>query len=297
MPNLLAHYGVQGPLSRAGLPAVDLKWILAGCLLPDLPWILQRAAKALLPGLVDPYQLRLYVAVQASLLFCLLLALAVAQFAERPGPVLAVLALNALLHLVLDGLQTKWATDVHLAAPLRWEGWSPDLFWPESVATLAMTAAGVAFFGWAVSRRAGGEGIRPCAPPIRRGAVAAAALLAYGALPLAFTGGAGAAGTHYVDVLRGRTERTGRYLELDRTRYVDRAGGDVLRTFAGEEIRVRGADLDRSATVSVRGRFVAPDELRVTALHVHRSGLRDLASYVGLALLVGVWWRDPGRGP
>ncbi len=71
MPNTLAHLGVQTLWSKAILPRADFKWISLGCILPDLPWIVQRIVTLGLPG-VNPVELRLYWIVQASLGFSLL---------------------------------------------------------------------------------------------------------------------------------------------------------------------------------------------------------------------------------
>ena len=66
MPNTLAHLGVQGFITHAAIKDAEPKWIAFGCLIPDLPWILQRAIAVLLPQ-VDGYELRLYAIAQASL--------------------------------------------------------------------------------------------------------------------------------------------------------------------------------------------------------------------------------------
>ena len=75
MPNTLAHLGVQSLATRALIRDSDLKWIYLGCIVPDLPWTLNRLVKTTVPS-VDLYDLRLYVIVQASLFFCLLLSFA-----------------------------------------------------------------------------------------------------------------------------------------------------------------------------------------------------------------------------
>jgi len=41
--------------------------------------------------------------------------------------------------------------------------------------------------------------------------------------------------------------------------------------------------------VSLRGVFVDADTVRVLAIHHHRAGLRDAASYLGLLGLTGLW--------
>jgi hypothetical protein len=46
VPNALAHLGVQGVATRALLRDADLKWVYIGCIIPDIPWILQRFVRA-----------------------------------------------------------------------------------------------------------------------------------------------------------------------------------------------------------------------------------------------------------
>lgn len=73
MPNTLAHFGVQGLLGHWFLPWCDPKWLLVGCVIPDVPWILQRVVH-LLSVPIDLYDLRLYAICQASLFGCVVLA-------------------------------------------------------------------------------------------------------------------------------------------------------------------------------------------------------------------------------
>ncbi len=65
MPNTLAHLGVQGLTTRSLLKDADYKWIYLGCIIPDLPWILQRIVMYVYPG-IDPYDLRLFVIIQST---------------------------------------------------------------------------------------------------------------------------------------------------------------------------------------------------------------------------------------
>ena len=71
MPNTLAHIGLQGLATRKLLRDADLKWIYLSCIIPDVPWIIQRLVRYVIPN-IDLYDLRLYAIVQASFLFCLL---------------------------------------------------------------------------------------------------------------------------------------------------------------------------------------------------------------------------------
>ena len=101
MPNTLAHLGVQGIATRSWLTKAELKWIFIGCIIPDLPWILQRLIWICFPN-IERYGLRLFAAIQSSLFFCLILSFALAAFAKRFWKVFIILFINSLLHLLLD---------------------------------------------------------------------------------------------------------------------------------------------------------------------------------------------------
>ncbi|HSO09252.1 MAG TPA: hypothetical protein VLR45_04640, partial [Desulfoprunum sp.] len=118
MPNTLCHIALQAPVHRAALSDKVLPWVVAGCIIPDIPWILLRTALAL--GMAAPYTIRLYTTIQASLLFCTLFSAFLAQFSRRPAATFAILSGNCLFHLLLDATQVKWANGVHLLAPFDW---------------------------------------------------------------------------------------------------------------------------------------------------------------------------------
>ena len=120
MPNTIAHIAVQTLISRGLLRGADFKWILAGCVLPDIPWIAQRAVAGLAPEF-PAIPLRLYTAVQSSLIVTLILGVALAFLSRRPVQTFAILALGVVLHLLLDATQTKWANGVLLFAPFSWD--------------------------------------------------------------------------------------------------------------------------------------------------------------------------------
>lgn len=306
MPNLLLHYGVQGPLSRGLTARADLKWVLLGCLIPDAPWIFQRAVGTL-PLAVDPIGLRLYAYVQATLFFALLLAACLALLARRPGLVFGILALNAALHLVLDGLQEKWGVGVFPLAPLSWRPWSADTFAMEGVVTFGVTGLGLVFvvWVWLRERRAPslprpadwehlGRSVRP---------VAAAALLgAYLALPFTFTGDVYRTDVNSIRTLAERDARLGRAVSFDREEYRVRPEGHFIVAFTGEPLEVVGSRLESVAvgqevTVSAHGTFVDPTTVEIHDLQVHSSWFRDTASYVGLLILAAFWLSTARAGP
>ena len=265
----------------------DFKWIYLGCIIPDIPWIIQRLIRFALPN-IDIYDLRLYAIVQASLFFCLLLSLTFATVSKYFWRTSIILSINVLFHLLLDASQIKWANGVHFFAPISWQQANFDLFWPESIPTFFLTGFGLICFVvfWRKS-------ISPKDLLIPRSALRICLLVflvaAYFVLPFFLLDRPESADTHFVKTLRGAKSRQGSYIEFDRIPYIPRNEGGKLVTFAGEEIGLEGMKLKHSATVSVRGRFIDNITVSITESHIHSGWLRDVASYTGLALIAIVW--------
>ncbi|MGR3465005.1 hypothetical protein [Limimaricola sp.] len=289
MPNTLAHLGAQAILTRAAIPGMDLKWVWAGCVLPDLPWILQRLVEGRVAGL-SAFDLRLYAVVQSSLFVTLVGAAALSLLSRRPGQTFATLALGAVLHLLLDATETKWANGVLLFAPASWDLLNFGLYWPDGWIGHLLTALGAVHVAHAVweARR-----YRPApiqAPRPGRGLAAAGLCAVYMLLPLAFLDRAAAEDLHEVATLRGDVARSGRPIEIDRGQVL--ATGDdgaIIRPGTGPSLMVIGEGLDGARTVSVQGRFVDHDTIRATVLHVHAAGQRDRLTLIGLVVVLG-WW-------
>lgn len=283
MPDTFAHLGVQALASRGLFRDADIKWIAVGCVIPDIPWIVQRAFLALrLP--VDPYDLRYYAIVQASLFFCLLLAGALALLGKDSRRLFLLLALNSFLHLFLDALQIKWANGVHFFAPFCWQVTSFGLFWPDQAVSLLLTLGGVAaliYFGLRDRLRP-----LPFAAPGRRHAAALLLLAAYFTLPPLFTAGPAQEDNHYADTLSAVAKRPGRYIELDRA--IFRSRDSSIYLLNGERVRLTGPIPGKDTLVSVQGRFTDTGTIHVSAFHVH-SPLRDLSTKAALAAIVLLW--------
>lgn len=288
MPNTLAHLGIQALVTRAVIQQAEIKWIWAACVIPDLPWILQRVVRASIPG-ISPYDLRLYAIAQASLLMCLVFSAALALCSVRPGRVFVILGLGCVLHLLLDAAQTKWANGIHLFAPLSWELLNFGLFWPEDWLTTALTGIGLGYALYAWLRLPGeDEDLRR--PRGLRLAAAAALCLAYAVLPLALMKGAQTADNHYVATLENVEARPGQPIGFDRNRITLGADGAWIVAWTSERFAAIGTLPDHSIQASVIGRFEDSGTVRITAYHRHPDGLRDLAAYLGLALVLA-WWR------
>ena len=286
MPNSLAHAGAQGLATRTALPDVDLKWVYLGCVIPDVPWILQRAARVVTPG-IDPFALRSYVIIQASLLGCLVMSAAVALLARNGWSMFAVLGGNAVLHLALDAMQTKWGNGVHFFVPFSWEITNWGLFWPESIPTYVLTGFGLLYIGWHWHDSTD-EPPGLTRPSIPRLLGIVVLLGGYFLGPLLVLQQPIEADAHSLNTLSETHGRTGRPVEMDRAKYVQERNGYVLEHFGGR-VQVEKLGVQAPATVSIQGVFTTKNKVRVTSLRVHTSGLRDYPSYLGLALIAAVW--------
>lgn len=280
---MLVHLGVQTLGSRLLLRGSDFKWIAVGCIIPDVPWIVQRVLLAFNSG-VDPFSLRHYTTVQASLLGCLVLSGVFAMMAANSRKLFLLLAFNSLLHLLLDAMEIKWAGGVHFLAPVSWQPIGFNFFWPEHVAISILTVFGALTLSYAGSR----EWSVPVvlAGDRMKSGLALLLLTVYFVLPLSLASGPAEADNHFARTLQDVEGRPGRYLELDRSPY--RNSDNTVAIFSGERLKVRGMNLPGEAVVSVRGNFIDQHTIHVSAFHVH-SPMRDISSIAALAGVMTVW--------
>jgi len=293
LPNTLAHIGIQGLATRTVLRGADFKWIYIGCILPDLSWILQRFVRLSLSG-IDPYDMRLYATVQTSFFFCILISAALALLTSDFRRTFSILVLNSFLHLLLDALQIKWGNGVHFLAPFDWRMINFGFFWPESLTAYLLTLLGLIYIIWNWHRS-----LNVPADKVRRSTtrlIAPIVLIAiYAVLPLAMFDGPEEADNHYVKTLRAYQDRPGRDIEVDREFFTPTSGGGVLRTYAGEDLLLEGIDLDRPVPISIRGNFISENRVRVRDYHIHSDRFREIASYIGLFLILILWFEAVRR--
>jgi len=283
MPNTFVHLGIQTLTSRALLKGSDFKWIAIGCIIPDLPWIMQRLFRMVAPGL-DQYTLLNYFSSQASFFSCLIVSGALALLVGNSGRIFLLLAANSLLHLLLDALQIKWANGVHLLAPFSWQVTGFNLIWPEHPAISLLTVLGVVvmfYYGFRDRQKT-----VILARGRARYITAACLILLYGAAPLFLSTALFQADSHFTATLRNRDERSGKYLELDRSPY--RSRDHTVRILNDERITLQGAVPKRDAIISVKGFFIDANTIHISELHVH-SALRDISSMIALAGVLFVW--------
>ena len=287
MPNTLAHIAINGPSTKALVNKPDWKWILLGTVIPDLPWMLQRVMKLIYPG-INGYDLRLYVIVQATLFFSLILSFWFAQFSEHRTKTFFILGGGSLLHLLLDATQRKWGNGVHLFAPFDWNLLNFGLYWPESIVTYLITILGLVIVFvyrkeiFTLKSDAKLKGIK-------YHLIFLPVLLVYYFLPFYFMSSAENADNHFVKTLRNYENRTGKHIEFDRRKVFNDSGNIYIETFADENIKLDTDSRLSDGTYSIKGYFENPGTIRVTEFHKHNPLFRDGASYLGLLLVVLVW--------
>lgn len=284
MPNTLAHLGVQTLISKGICRNADFKWIAVGCILPDIPWIMQRIAHTLVPG-INSVDLRLYAIIQASLFFSVLLSGAISLLAKDSGKIFLILAGNSFLHLLLDALQIKWANGVHLLAPFSWQLTGFHLFWPEQIPTQLLTLWGLGTLLFFSIK----DGFKEVTFNSNRYRLSLAFLLGilYFLTPFLFFQEPAQADNHFLATLQDKDNRTGRHIEFDRGTY-DPASR-TISTITGEKLTVSGLPLSEKTRISLQGKFIDEQTVQTTAYHVHHRSLRDISSQVGLLSILIIW--------
>ena len=285
MPNTLAHIGVQGITTRSIFKFADLKWIYLGCIIPDIPWIIQRILRT--SNMFNLYDVRDYSIILATFLFCIVLSAALSFFSSNYKRVFFILVFSSLFHLLLDPLQIKWANGVHLFAPFSWHLLSFNIFWPESLPTYIITAFGLIYFIFMFKK--GITEYSDLILPVRQKAFLSASLmLIYFVIPLFMLNMPENQDNHFVKTLRNYSTRTGKYIELDRAVYLPGNKGDFIKTFSNEKIKAANLKLENETLISIRGKFLSPGEIYIEDYHIN-SQFRDDASLIGISLTVILW--------
>jgi len=285
MPNTLAHIGVNGLLTRSLIKKSDLFWIYVGTVIPDIPWILQRIIGTFFPSL-NGFDLRLYVIVQATLLFSLIFSFVIALITNTPKKTFFILASGSLFHLLLDSLQTKWANGVHLFAPFNWNLLNFGLFWPESLPTYILTISGIIFFilNWKVLSTQN-LNLKFKLPKLFFSILL---LIIYYLLPFYFMPQVENANNHFIKTLRNVNSRQGKYVEFDRKkiRFNKSTSQYEIQTFDRSYIPLVGLKKTTAYKISLKGIFISNKSIKVIDYHEHIVWFRDGASYVGITLIL-----------
>ena len=288
MPNTLAHIGINGILTKSIIQKSDLFWIYLGCIIPDIPWIIRKAIFTLYPS-INGYDLQLFVIIQASLFFCILLSLALSSLSNEFWKTLTILIIGSLLHLILDPIQIKWANGVHFFAPFSWKLINYGFFWPESWATYLLTLFGILFFFINIKE------LKTCKPKfnlsISRIFFSAVILAFYFLAPLNFMNDLEKSNSHFVSTFKDYENRIGKYVETDRKKVIlnDETNSYWIESFDGSFTELTGIENIESSKVSIQGRFVTKDLIMVSNYKENWVIFRDGASYTGLLLIFFSW--------
>ena len=210
------------------------------------------------------------------------------MLAKQRSKVFGILAMGCALHLLLDALQVKWANGVHFLAPVSWDLLRFNLFWPDSLGTYVLMAAGFIYFVFNLSRS-----VQPNNHEFslnrRSLSLSGALFLTWLVMPIAFIQSVYLADNHYVNTLKQSENRVGKYIEIDRN--LVSLNGDVanVKTSYGETIRLEGGPQFKDGVViSLQGKFTDNSTIRIGTYHLH-SGFRDIASILGLLCVLLVW--------
>ena len=286
MPNTIAHFAINGLFTRTVIRHADFKWIYFACVIPDLPWIVQRVVKSL-PLSVDLYDLRAYCIAQSSLLLCIFICIALAMFAKQRLKVFAILLIGCLLHLLLDAVQIKWANGIQLFAPFDWQLLRFDLFWPESMGTYLLTAAGLLYLIANIKKAIEPNGEEFVFNMTSLG-LGMLFLIVWLTLPFAFIQSVYAADNHYISTLKDVKNRSGKEIEIDRNTYFKHEGKSIIRTSYGDKIMLQNIQAVDGDKISLQGKFLNNHTIKVGTFHLHTK-FRDYASMLGLACVLLIW--------
>jgi len=284
MPSTLIHLGVQGFSSRALVRDIDLRLVYLACVIPDIPWIVQRLINAM-PLAVNRGELMLWSGVQSSLLFCLVFSAALALLMQRSVVAFAVLGSGCLVHLLLDITQIKWGRGAFFLAPATWQPISLDWLWPEHPLFSLLAFASLAFvlFTWRSIARHQGL-FRPLAPP--RLALAGLLVVLYTFSPGLMTGHLLAEDVYFSKTLAECEARAGKAIAFDRSRLlIDQQGKPLVELFTGEIVQLEGVAGVEGALISAKGTFTTAATIAVDHYHLHPPYTRITGSLVGLLLV------------
>lgn len=285
MPNTLAHIAIHTPITKKIIKKADLFWIYLGCIIPDIPWIIQRIVKFAAPS-VDLIDLRIYSVIQATLFFSLILSFALSRFSDKKTKAFFILSLGSLLHLVIDAAQYKWANGVHFFAPFNWEMTNYGFFWPHSYLTYIVTTAGFIVGIFYLFKL---ENISERVE-VNLGSISGyLSFLVYLFLPLLFLKGPSEENNHYVSTLKEVKDRKGEYIEIDRGFYDKEK--NTLQIFTKEKFILTNHDIKKDSHISIKGRFKDKGTIEVIDYHLNEQFLRDLLSIIGLLIIFIYWLR------
>lgn len=286
MPNTLVHIVAQGPVTSAIFPRVDLRWILLGTIIPDIPWILRRLITFVTT--VDGNLVSIYASLQSSFLLCILLSAGISLLTTHPLRVFWALFAAVVGHLLLDMVEIKPGNGVLWLVPFSLEDSTFSLVWPEHWFVHGVTLAGSVYALFLFSRNVQWA-VCPAWPAgVTRSVTALILIVTYLAIPAALVD---RLGIRSLGEING-SSRVGQPYYVDRMPYRLRGEDAYVLTNSGDEIRIVGTDPVDAEVVSLSGVFIDENTVVVEEIHVNDARFRDYASFFGLLAIVAIWCRD-----
>jgi hypothetical protein len=274
--------GINAITTRVLIRKADLILIYFGAVIPDIPWIIQRATLVLIPG-INTYDLRLYCIITSSLFFSAILSAALANLFVNTKKTFIIFSVGSLIHLLLDSLEIKWANGVLLFVPIDWNLMSIGFLWTEGIPIYILTFLSFLYVTINV-RESISTSLRFSSTGSKKIFASFIFVICYFSLPLLFLNSAEESNSHFVKTLREREQRSGKYFEIDRGFYSDSPNGDKFITPFDEILYVKKLDLKLSGTMSIKAKFISEDEIQIIDYHIHSN--RDIFSYIGLLIIL-----------
>lgn len=289
MPNTLAHIGIQLPLGKAINRKWDPRWIALGLLIPDLPWILQRIIDGLLPQ-ISPISLRAYVVAMTTPLFCLFLCASIALLFRGAKSIFTILAVQSILHLLLDAAQEKGGVGIPFIAPFSWESYSFPLFSMHGWVSTLLTFSGIIFLILTLTGKLHFSKLDSFnfKKSIR---ISASALmfLIYIIAPFALSKQVIENNVHDLKTLSGDISRIGKSVHFDRAQFIPGKPATLQDQRVATPVPIIGINLHQPATISTTAVFVDERTLQTESYIIHPSGLRFSYTLFGLLGVMILW--------
>lgn len=287
MPNTLAHIGLQVSATKAVAKDFDVRLVLVGCLIPDLPWILQRLLNV---TPLDVLDVRAYTLTMASPFFCTIFALGFGLFFKRWMWVFAGVSIQCLLHLLLDGLQDKKGAGVHWFAPFNWTEFSFPIFpmegWIIHTASILGICVSILILWLTIKHLPKWRISSMSSVPRIKGGLIITLFGIYTLLPLALLDQPINANVHNLAIWERLIEREGKQIRLDRCQFAPGSPAKIKDSLSKDWISISGIDLKEPATVSLIATFIKADQLRADSYFVHTKGLRSFYTMIGLGFIL-----------
>ena len=287
MPNTLAHLGLGGFLTRSVIRNSDIKWIYLACIIPDIPWMFMRFIEFFFPS-KSTYDLKLYTVIQASLFFSIILSLAISFFSTRYFRSSLILIFGSFIHLFFDAFQIKWGTGSHFLLPFDWSIVYFGFFWPESIPTYLITIFGLIFAAFTLKQTINAP-TELCWPTGGKIPLLIFFIFLYLIWPLFLMDKAEETNIRSIKVMRGKESRIGKEVSYNRENYIYNESGESFLHYAEGKFLIKGIELNKSVSISVKGRFISENAIEVSDYKIHTKGARELSSISGLFLVFSIW--------